>query len=83
MNPVDLNGKSSEELCDLLHELCKTHDWTFMMSDDSRSYHKGQFHADQIEAVGRRLDNLGFGLTAKYIIEGWKPNSLKVVRNLV
>ena len=54
-----------------------------MMSDDSRAYHAGLAKADEIEYIRGVLGAMGFQLTAKVIIEGWKPNSLKVEGYLV
>jgi len=75
MERLDLSGMDQEALCELLHELCKTHDWTFTMSDDSRAYQRGFEHGQQIDHVRAVLDAMGFGMTAKTIIEGWKPNT--------
>jgi hypothetical protein len=43
------------------------------MADDSRAYHAGLAKADEIEYIRGVLDGMGFGMTAKTIIEGWKP----------
>lgn len=74
---IDLTGLEATEICEILHEKCKFHDWTYMMSDDSRAYHAGLAEADEMEYIRSVLDAMGFQLTAKCIIEGWKPNSLK------
>jgi hypothetical protein len=74
---IDLTGLEATEICEILHEKCKFHDWTYMMSDDSRTYHAGLAEADEMEYIRSVLDAMGFQLTAKCIIEGWKPNSLK------
>ena len=83
MKRLDLSGKDATEICEILHEKCKFHDWTYMMSDDSRAYHAGLAKADEIEYIRGVLDAMGFGTTAKTIIEGWKPNSLKTKGYLV
>jgi len=75
MNRLDLSGKDATEICEILHEKCKHHDWFFTMSDDSRAYHKGLAAADEIEYIRGVLDGMGFGMTAKTIIEGWKPKT--------
>jgi len=77
MEKVNLSGLDATEICEILHEKCKFHDWTYMMSDDSRAYHAGLAEADEIEYIRGVLDAMGFKMTAKTIIEGWKPNSLK------
>jgi hypothetical protein len=77
MKKVDLSGMDGTEICEILHDRCEFHDWTYMMSDDSRAYHAGLAEADEIEYIRSVLDAMGFQLTAKVIIEGWKPNSLK------
>jgi hypothetical protein len=68
MEKVNLSGLDATEICEILHEKCKFHDWFFTMADDSRAYHAGLAKADGV------LDGMGFGMTAKTIIEGWKPN---------
>lgn len=83
MDRLNLSGKTSGELLEILHEKCKFHDWTYTMADDSRAYHAGLAKADEIEYIRSVLDAMGFGMTAKTIIEGWKPNSLKVEGYLV
>ena len=70
---VNAVGKTSDELLEILHELCKTHDWFFTMSDDSRAYHAGLAEADEIEYVRSVLDAMGFGTTADTIIGDYKP----------
>jgi hypothetical protein len=77
MEKIDLSGLEATEICEILHEKCKFHDWTYMMSDDSRAYHAGLAEADEMEYIRSVLDAMGFQLTAKCIIEGWKPSSLK------
>ena len=77
MEKVNLSGLDATEICEILHEKCKFHDWTYMMSDDSRAYHAGLAKADEIEYTRGVLEAMGFQLTAKVIIEGWKPNRLK------
>lgn len=74
MERLDLSGKDSEALCDLLHELCSGHDWFFTMSDDSRAYHDGLANADKINHVRGVLDAMGFGTTADTIIGDYKPD---------
>ena len=73
MERLDLSGKTSDELLEILYEKCKFHDWFFTMADDSRAYHAGLAKADEIEYIRSVLDAMGFGMTAKTIIEGWKP----------
>lgn len=73
MERLDLSGLEATEICEILHEKCKFHDWFFTMSDDSRAYHAGLAKADEIEYIRGVLDAMGFGTTAKTIIEGWKP----------
>jgi hypothetical protein len=73
MGKLDLSGKSSSELLEILHDKCKFHDWFFTMADDSRAYHAGLEKADEIEYIRGVLDAMGFGMTAKTIIEGWRP----------
>ena len=73
MERLNLSGMDQEALCELLHELCKTHDWFFTMSDDSRSYHAGLANADKINHVRGVLDGMGFGTTADTIIGDYKP----------
>ena len=73
MERLDLSGKTSDELLEILHDKCKFHDWFFTMADDSRAYHAGLAKADEIEYIRSVLDAMGFGMTAKTIIEGWKP----------
>jgi len=77
MERVNLSGLDATEICEILHEKCKFHDWTYMMSDDSRAYHAGLAEADEIEYIRSVLEAMGFQLTAKVIIAGWKPNNLK------
>lgn len=83
MEKIDLSGMEATEICEILHEKCKFHDWTYMMSDDSRAYHAGLAKADEIEYIRGVLDAMGWQLTANYIIEGWKPDSLKTKGYLV
>ena len=83
VNSLNLSGMEGPEICEILHEKCKFHDWFFQMADDSRAYHAGLAKADEIEYIRGVLDAMGFGMTAKTIIEGWKPNSLKVEGYLV
>jgi hypothetical protein len=83
MERINLSGLEATEICEILHEKCKFHDWTYMMSDDSRAYHAGLAEADEMEYIRSVLDAMGFQLTAKCIIEGWKPNSLKAEGYLV
>lgn len=74
VNPqVNVAGKTSDELLEILHELCKSHDWFFTMSDDSRAYHAGLANADEIEYIRSVLDAMGFGTTAETIIGDYKP----------
>ena len=73
MEKVNLSGLDATEICEILHEKCKFHDWFFTMADDSRAYHAGLAKADEIEYIRSVLDGMGFGMTAKTIIEGWKP----------
>ena len=73
MDRLDLSGKDSEALCELLHELCKTHDWFFQMADDYDAWHRGDNHASKIEHVRGVLDAMGFGTTADTIIGDYKP----------
>ena len=75
MNRLDLSGKDASEICEILHEKCKHHDWFFTMSDDSRAYYKGLAKSDEIDYIHNVLDAMGFGMTAKTIIEGWKPKT--------
>jgi len=75
MNRLDLSGKDATEICEILHEKCKHHDWFFTMSDDSRAYYKGLAKSDEIDYIHNVLDAMGFGMTAKTIIEGWKPKT--------
>jgi len=77
MEKIDLSGMDGSEICEILHEKCKRHDWFFQMADDSRAYHAGLAKADEIEYIRGVLDAMGFQLTAKVIIAGWMPNSLK------
>ena len=83
MEKVNLSGLDATEICEILQSKCKSHDWTYMMSDDSRAYHAGLAKADEIEYIRGVLDAMGFQLTAKTIIEGWKPNSLKTKGYLI
>ena len=83
MEKIDLSGMDAPEICEILHGKCKFHDWTYMMSDDRRAYHAGLAKADEIEYIRGVLDAMGWQLTAEYIIEGWKPNSLKTKGYLV
>ena len=73
MERLDLSGMDQEELCELLHEKCKFHDWFFTMADDSRAYHAGLAKADEIEYIRSVLDAMGFGTTADTIIGDYKP----------
>jgi hypothetical protein len=75
MKRLDLSGKDATEICEILHEKCKHHDWFFTMSDDSRAYYKGLAKSDEIDYIHNVLDAMGFGMTAKTIIEGWKPKT--------
>jgi len=75
MNRLDLSGKDATEICEILHEKCKHHDWFFTMSDDSRAYYKGLAKSDEIDYIHNVPDAMGFGMTAKTIIEGWKPKT--------
>ena len=83
MDKLDLSGMEATEICDILQAKCKFHDWTYMMSDDSRAYHAGLAEADEIEYIRRVLDAMGFDNAATHIIDEAKPDSLKVFRNLV
>ena len=73
MDRLDLSGMDSEALCELLHELCKTHDWFFHMADDYGAWHRGDAHAKKINHVRGVLDAMGFGTTADTIIGDYKP----------
>jgi len=75
VNPqVNVAGKTSDELLEILHELCKSHDWFWTMADDSNAYHNGLANADEINYVRNVLDAMGFGMTADTIINDYKPN---------
>jgi len=75
MGRLNLSGKDASEICEILHEKCKHHDWFFTMSDDTNAYYKGLAKADEIDYIRNVLDGMGFGMTAKTIIEGWKPKT--------
>jgi len=75
MNRLNLSGMDQEALCELLHELCKTHDWFFQMSDDYGAWHRGDRHASKIDHVRGVLDGMGFGTTADTIIGDYKPKT--------
>jgi len=83
MGELDLSGMKAPEICEILHEKCKFHDWTYMMSDDSRAYHAGLAKADEIEYIRGVLDAMGWQLTANYIVESFKPEALKTKGYLV
>ena len=83
MGELDLSGMKATEICEILHEKCKFHDWTYMMSDDSRAYHAGLAKADEIEYIRGVLDAMGWQLTANYIVESFKPEALKTKGYLV
>jgi len=83
MEKVNLSGLDATEICEILHEKCKFHDWTYMMSDDSRAYHAGLAEADEIEYIRGVLDAMGFDNAATHIIDEAKPEILKVEGYLV
>jgi len=83
MEKVNLSGLDAPEICEILHEKCKFHDWTYMMSDDSRAYHAGLAKADEIEYIRGVLDAMGFDNAATHIIDEAKPEILKVEGYLV
>jgi hypothetical protein len=83
VNSLNLSGMEATDICEILHEKCKVHDWTFMMADDSRAYHAGLKEADEMEYIRGVLDAMDFGTTANTIIDGWKPPSLKTKGYLV
>ena len=68
---MDLRGKDSEALCELLHELCSGHDWFFTMSDDSRAYHDGLANADKIQHVRGVLDTHENGVQADVLFDDY------------
>jgi len=73
MEKINLSGLDATEICEILHEKCKFHDWFFTMADDSRAYHAGLAKADEIEYIRSVLDGMGFGTTADTIIGDYKP----------
>jgi len=75
MNRLNLSGMDQEALCELLHELCKSHDWFFQMSDDYGAWHRGDQNASKIDHVRCVLDGMGFGMTADTIIGDYKPKT--------
>ena len=83
VNSLNLSGMGVADMMTLLSEKCKSHDWTFMMSDDSRAYHKGLAEADEIEYIRRVLDALGFDNAATHIIDEAKPEILKTKGYLI
>ena len=83
MEKLNLSGMGPADLMELLTEKCKFHDWTYMMSDDIRAYHKGLSKADEINYIRRVLDAVGFDNAATHIIEKFKPESLKTKGYLV
>ena len=83
MEKVNLSGMEAPEICEILQAKCKFHDWTYMMSDDSRAYHAGLAEADEIEYIRGVLDAIGWQLTAKYIIDEAKPEILKTKGYLI
>ena len=83
MEKVNLSGMDAPEICEILQAKCKFHDWTYMMSDDSRAYHAGLAEADEIEYIRGVLDAMGWQLTAKYIIDEAKPEILKTKGYLI
>ena len=83
MEKVNLSGMEAPEICEILQAKCKFHDWTYMMSDDSRAYHAGLAEADEIEYIRGVLDAMGWQLTAKYIIDEAKPEILKTKGYLI
>ena len=83
MEKVNLSGLDATEICEILHVKCKFHDWTYMMSDDSRAYHAGLAEADEIEYIRSVLDAMGFDNAATHIIDEAKPEILKTKGYLV
>jgi len=83
VNSLNLSGMEGPEICEILHEKCKFHDWFFQMADDSRAYHAGLAKADEIEYIRGVLDAMGWQQTAEYIIESFKPEALKTKGYLV
>ena len=80
---LDLSGMNEDQLLDLLKEKCDAHDWTYMMSDDSRAYHAGLAKADEINYLRNVLNAMGFDNAATHIIDEAKPEILKTKGYLV
>ena len=83
MEKVNLSGLDATEICEILHDKCKFHDWTYMMSDDSRAYHAGLAKADEINYLRNVLNAMGFDNAATHIIDEAKPEALKTKGYLV
>ena len=83
VNSLNLSGMEGPALLELLVEKCDAHDWTYMMSDDSRAYHAGLAKADEINYLRNVLNAMGFDNAATHIIDEAKPEILKTKGYLV
>jgi hypothetical protein len=60
------NNKLNEATVGDLESKLKSHDWYYMMSDDSRAYDKGKASLGEIEKMVKELGREGLELYTKY-----------------
>jgi len=74
----DLSGKVKKKKMDELELLLKSHDWWWFMSDDSRSYRKGQ---EQQSKIKRLVDFIGKDGMKLYKSYGKKKGVMEMVKS--
>ena len=73
----DLSGKAKDQKLKTLETLLQGHDWWWFMSDDSRSYRKGQ---EQQSKIKRLVDFIGKDGMKLYKSYGKKNGVMEMVK---
>jgi len=63
----------ASSLLDTLESKLKSHDWWYMMSDDSRAYDKGSQQNREIKSLIKDLEKIGYGEDAKKLYNEAEP----------
>jgi hypothetical protein len=63
----------ASSLLDTLESKLKSHDWWYMMSDDSRAYDKGSQQNQEIKSLIKDLEKIGYGEDAKKLYNEAEP----------
>jgi hypothetical protein len=67
------NLAMASNLMDDLEQRLKTHDWFYMMSDDSRAYNNGSAEQSEIRKLIKGLEAIGYGEDAKKLYNTYAP----------